>query len=125
MQADQNNVDQYISTFPDIIRERLEQVRATVRAAAPEAEETIKYAMPTYVLHGNLIHFAAFKHHIGLYPTPNGIEAFKEELAPYKSAKGSAQFPHDQPLPLELISKIVKFRVAENLKKQKKPRAGK
>ncbi len=114
-----NTIDEYIGTFPQEIQTLLEQVRATIRQAAPEAEEAIKYAMPTFVLNGNLVHFAAYKNHIGFYPVPSGIEAFKKELSVYKGAKGSVQFPLDQPMPLELISKIVKFRVSENLKKVK------
>ncbi|TKC08559.1 iron chaperone [Pedobacter frigoris] len=110
------NVEEYISGFPEEVREILEQVRAAIRKATPEAEETIGYAMPTYKLNGNLIHFAAYKNHIGLYPTPNGIEGFKEELSKYKGAKGSVQFPIDKPMPLDLISRITKFRVEENLK---------
>ena len=114
-----NTIDEYISGFPDDIQTLLQQVRAAIREAAPEAEEAIKYAMPTFVLNGNLVHFAAFKHHIGFYPVPSGIEAFKKELSAYKGAKGSVQFPLDQPMPLELITKIVKFRVNENLLKAK------
>jgi len=110
-----NSIDEYIGTFPQEIQTLLEQVRATIRQAAPEAEEAIKYAMPTFVLNGNLVHFAAFKHHIGFYPVPSGIEAFKKELSVYKGAKGSVQFPLDQPMPLELISRIVKFRMNESL----------
>ena len=97
----------------------MEQIRNTIKQAAPEAEEAIKYAMPTYVLNGNLVHFAAFKNHIGFYPVPSGIEAFKQELSVYKGAKGSVQFPLDKPMPLDLISKIVKFRVKENFVKAK------
>ncbi len=95
------------------------QVRETIRASAPQAEETIKYGIPTFTLHGNLVHFGAYKHHIGFYPAPSGIEAFKKELSVYKCAKGSVQFPVDKPLPLTLITKIVKFRVKENLSKKK------
>lgn len=111
-----NSIDEYIASFPKDIQALLETMRTTIRSAAPEAEETISYGMPTFRLKGNLVHFAAFKHHIGFYPVPSGIEAFKQELAPYKSAKGSVQFPLNQPLPLDLISRIVTFRVAENLK---------
>jgi uncharacterized protein YdhG (YjbR/CyaY superfamily) len=111
------SIDEYIATFPAEIQSLLETVRATIRAAAPDAEEKISYQMPTFVLNGNLVHFAAFKQHIGLYPAPSGIDAFQQELAPYKGAKGSIRFPISQPLPLELISAIVRFRVAENLKK--------
>ena len=112
-----DNIDEYIAAFPQDIQERLQAIRAIVREAAPDAEETIKYQMPTFMLKGNLVHFAAFKNHIGLYPTPSGIEAFQKELSVYKGAKGSIQFPLDQPLPLELIGKIVRFRAAENLEK--------
>jgi uncharacterized protein YdhG (YjbR/CyaY superfamily) len=112
-----NSIDEYITTFPEEIQKILQEVRATIKAAAPEAEEKISYQMPTFFLNGNLIHFAAFKHHLGLYPTPNGVEAFAQELSQFKGAKGSVQFPLDQPLPLELITRIVKYRVAENLKK--------
>lgn len=115
-----NSIDDYIKSFPPGIQKLLQQVRASIQKAAPGAEETIKYAMPTFMLNGNLVHFAAFKNHIGLYPTPNGIEAFKKELSVYKGAKGSVQFPLDQPMPLELIGKIVKYRVAENMAKAKK-----
>jgi len=114
-----NNIDEYIGTFPQEIQTLLEQVRTTIRQAAPEAEEAIKYAMPTFVFNGNLVHFAAFKNHIGFYPVPSGIEAFKKELSVYKGAKGSVQFPLDQAMPLELITKIVKFRMEENLLKAK------
>jgi len=114
-----NSIDEYIGTFPQEIQTLLEQIRDTIRQAAPEAEEAIKYAMPTFVLNGNLVHFAAFKNHIGFYPVPSGIEAFKKELSVYKGAKGSVQFPLDKPMPLKLISEIVKFRVNENLLKAK------
>ena len=112
-----NNIDEYIAGFPAEIQIILQQVRATIKEAAPEAEEAIKYAMPTFTLNGNLVHFAVFKHHIGFYPAPSGIESFKKELALYKGAKGSVQFPIDKPMPLSLIAKIVKFRVTENSKK--------
>jgi len=119
-------IDEYISMFPDEVQTILNQVRQTIRGAAPEAGETINYQMPTFTLNGNLVHFAAFKTHIGFYPTPTGIEAFKEELAPYKGAKGSVQFPIDQPMPLSLIRRIVKYRVKENLEqKPKKKSSGK
>ena len=108
-------IDEYIAGFPPDIQEILEKVRMTIRKAAPEAEETIKYQMPTFVLNGNLVHFAAFKNHIGFYPVPTGIEKFKQELSVYESGKGSVQFPLDKPIPFSLISKIVKFRVKENL----------
>jgi uncharacterized protein YdhG (YjbR/CyaY superfamily) len=115
-----NEIDKYISDFPKEVQVLLKQVRATIKQAAPESTEAIKYAMPTFVLNGNLVHFAAFKNHIGFYPTPSGIENFKDELSEYKTSKGAIQFPLDKPIPLELISKIVKFRVKENLNKTKK-----
>ena len=111
------SIDEYIATFPKATQNILQEVRATIRAAAPDAEEKISYQMPTFFLKGNLVHFAAYANHIGFYPTPSGIEAFKDELSIYEGAKGSVQFPIDQPLPLKLITKIVKFRVTENLKK--------
>jgi uncharacterized protein YdhG (YjbR/CyaY superfamily) len=110
-------IDEYIATFPDAIQKLLQEVRATIKAAAPDATEKISYQMPTFFLEGNLVHFAAFKNHIGFYPAPRGIEAFKDELAVYKGAKGSVQFPLDQPMPLDLISRIVQYRAAENLQK--------
>ena len=109
------SIDEYIASFPPDIQARLEAMRATIRAAAPDAEEKISYQMPTFFLKGNLVHFAAFKQHIGFYPAPRGIEEFKGELAIYKGAKGSVQFPFDQLLPLDLVARIVRFRVAENL----------
>ncbi|AFV02714.1 MULTISPECIES: DUF1801 domain-containing protein [unclassified Dehalobacter] len=108
------SVDGYILQFPDETQEILRAIRNVIREAAPDAVEKISYQMPTFVLNGNLVHFAAFKNHIGFYPTPSGIEAFKQELAGYKGAKGSVQFPLNKPIPYELISKIVKYRVAEN-----------
>ena len=105
-----NSIDEYIATFPEEIQEKLAELRATIRASAPDAEEKISYQMPTFALKGNLVHFAAFKNHIGFYPTPSGIQTFKRELSVYEGAKGSVRFPIDKPLPLELISKIVKFR---------------
>ena len=108
------NIDEYIATFPEDVQVMLAELRATIQAAAPAAEEKISYQMPTFALNGNLVHFAAFKNHIGLYPAPTGMEAFQEELSVYKTGKGSVQFPIDQPLPLDLIRKIVQYRVAEN-----------
>ena len=112
-----SSIGEYIAVFPKDIQKNLEELRATIRAAAPDAKEKISYQMPTFDLKGNLVHFAAHKNHIGFYPQPSGIQAFKDELSIYEGAKGSVQFPIDKPLPLELISKIVKFRVAENLKR--------
>lgn len=107
-------MDQYIAGFPENIQTILQKLRTTIRLAAPEAKETISYQIPTFVLHGNLVHFAAYKKHIGFYPTPSGIEQFKNELSIYKNAKGSVQFPLDKPIPYRLISRMVKFRVKEN-----------
>ena len=109
------SVDQYIASFPSEVRAILKKVRATVRKAAPKAEETIKYRLPTLVLHGNLVHFGEFKTHIGFYATPSGNEQFRKELSAYKGAKGSVQFPLSEPIPFGLIGKIVRFRVQENL----------
>jgi len=111
-----NSIDEYIATFPEEIQKILKELRATIIASAPGAEEKISYQIPTFALKGNLVHFAAWKNHIGFYPTSGGTRAFKRELSNYKVSKGSIQFPLDKPLPLELISKIVKYRVAENLK---------
>ncbi|MBI5958035.1 MAG: DUF1801 domain-containing protein [Chloroflexi bacterium] len=112
-----NSIDEYIAAFPEEIRTILQEIRETIQAAAPDATEKISYQMPTFDLKGNLVHFGAFKNHIGFYPTPGGIEAFKEELARYQGAKGSIQFPLDEPMPLDLITRIVKLRVVENLEK--------
>ena len=117
------SIDQYISAYAPEVQEILQTLRQVIREAAPEATEKISYQMPTFFLHGNLVHFAAFKNHIGFYPAPRGIEAFKEELAQYKGAKGSVQFPLSQPLPYELIGRIVQFRVEENVRKaESKPK---
>lgn len=113
------SMDEYIAGLPKNIQKLLEEIRATIKAAAPGAEETINYGIPTFTLNGNLVHFAAFKNHIGFYPTPSGIEAFKKELSIYEGAKGSVQFPLDKPLPLDLVTRIVKFRVEENSEKVK------
>ena len=110
-----NTIDEYILQFPTEVQETLKTLRKVIKEAAPKAEEKISYKIPTFTLHGNLVHFAAFKNHIGFYPAPSGIEAFKEELSKYKGAKGSVQFPIKEPLPYELIIKIVKYRVMENM----------
>ena len=110
-----NDIDKYINSFPQEIQTLLEDIRSTIKAAAPEAEEVISYAMPAYKYYGMLVFFAAFKNHIGFYATPTGHEAFKKELSVYKEGKGSVQFLFDKPLPLKLITKIVEFRVKENL----------
>ena len=111
------DIDEYIAGFPKDIQERLQKIRMTIREAAPDAEEAIKYLMPTFTLKGNLVHFAAFKNHIGFYPAPRGIEAFRDELSAYEGAKGTVRFPLDQSIPYELIGRIVKFRVQDNLDK--------
>jgi uncharacterized protein YdhG (YjbR/CyaY superfamily) len=110
-------IDEYIAGFSPDVQDILEEIRATIREAAPGAEETISYQMPTFRLNGNLVHFAAFQRHVGFYPTPSGIEEFKTDLAAYKGAKGSVQFPIDQPIPFDLIRRIVEFRVKENQEK--------
>lgn len=110
-------IDEYIAQFSPAVQEILEKLRATIRAAAPGAQEAMKYGLPTFVLHGNLVHFGAFKTHIGFYPAPSGIEQFEQELAIYKGAKGSVRFPLDQPIPYDLVSRITAFRVQENLAK--------
>jgi uncharacterized protein YdhG (YjbR/CyaY superfamily) len=111
------DVDAYISGFSKDTQKLLKQVRATIKKAAPQVEEMISYGMPAYKLNGPLIYFAGYKNHIGLYPTPSAIVAFKKQISDYKWAKGSVQFPFDKPLPLELIKEITRFRVKENLQK--------
>ncbi len=114
------NIDEYISNFPEDVQLILKKLRKAIAKAAPDAEETIKYRMPTFVLYKrNLVHFAAFKNHIGFYPTPSAIIAFKDELTPYKQSKGAIQFPINEPIPLDLVRRIVEFRVKENLDKSK------
>ncbi|WHY75417.1 DUF1801 domain-containing protein [Neobacillus sp. WH10] len=110
-------IDDYILQFSLEVQENLETVRNVIKESAPDAVEKISYQMPTFYFHGNLVHFAAHKKHIGFYPTSSGIAAFKHELSEYKSSKGAVQFPFGKPIPYELISEIVKFRVAENIKK--------
>lgn len=114
------NIDEYITSFPDDVQVLLQKIRNTIHAAAPAAEEAIKYGIPTFVLNGNLVHFGGYKSHIGFYPAPMGIEAFKEETAQYEAGKGTLQFPLDKPLPLDLITRIVKFRVEKSLEKKQK-----
>ena len=111
------NIDEYIAGFPEDIKIRLETLRQTIKKAAPDAEEVISYLMPAFKYHGMLVFFASFKNHIGFYATPTGHAAFKKELSVYKEGKGSVQFPHNQPLPLSLVTKIVKFRVKQNMEK--------
>ncbi|RYG18947.1 MAG: hypothetical protein EOO07_07840 [Chitinophagaceae bacterium] len=109
-------IDEYIAGFPNDVQELLHQIRDTIKRAAPNATEKISYGMPTFYLNGNLIHFAAYKNHIGLYPAPQGITAFKEELSAFKGAKGSVQFPLNKHMPLDLIARITRYRADEQLK---------
>lgn len=118
-------IDEYIAGLSADIGEKLEALRATIRKAAPRAEEKISYAIPTFYMKGNLVHFAAFKNHIGFYPGASGVEVFREELSHYKTSKGTVQFPADRPLPLSLVSKIVKYRVQQNLEKANAKASGK
>ena len=114
-----NEIDFYISHFRLEIQERLELIRSTIKAAVPEAEEVISYKMPAYKLNGMLVYFAGYQNHIGFYPGANGIRQFQGEVSAFKNAKGSVQFPHTSPLPLDLVTKIVLFRREENLLKKK------
>ena len=114
------NIDEYIGEFPNDVQEILEKIRMTIQKADPDATEKISYSMPAFEQNGIVVYFAAFKNHIGLYALPSGHEAFQEELSQYKSGKGSVQFPFNKPMPYDLITKIVKFRVKENLEKAKK-----
>ena len=118
-QVGYTSIDEYIALFPEEIQKILQELRSTIKTAAPGAEEKISYQMPAFTQKGILVYFAAWKNHIGFYPTSSGTQAFKQELSVYKSSKGSVKFAIDKPLPLDLISNIVKFRVAENLKKAK------
>jgi len=115
--ANPGSIDEFIATYPTDIQEVLKKLRTTIKKAAPQAEETINYGIPTFTMNGNLVHFSAFEKHIGFYPAPSGIAAFKKELSAYKGAKGSVQFPLNKPIPYGLISKIVRFRVKENTAK--------
>jgi len=114
------NIDEYLIRFPKEVQQLLKKMRLTIKKAAPKAEEKISYGIPTFTLNGNLVHFAGYKNHIGFYPTPSGITAFKKELSAYKGAKGSVQFPINEPLPLTLVSRIVKFRVKKSLNTKSK-----
>ena len=111
------DIDEYIAGFPANIQQRLKEIRALIKKAAPDAKETIKYSMPTFTLNGNLVHFATFNNHIGFYPVPTQVEAFKKALEGYKTGKNAIQFPFDRPIPAGLITKIVKFRIKKNLEK--------
>ena len=114
------SIDEYIRSFPEHIHKKLLEMRDIIREQAPQAQEKISYQMPTFFLNGNLVHFAGYSKHIGFYPTSSGISAFKSKLSKYKNSKGAVQFPIEAPLPIGLIKQIVKFRVAENTKKEKK-----
>ncbi|KAF0091978.1 MAG: hypothetical protein FD141_162 [Fusobacteria bacterium] len=111
-----NLIDEYIQTFPEEVQKKLQEIRQVIKENAPEAIEKISYGIPTFYLEGNLVHFAAYSGHIGFYPAPSGIDAFKDELRAYKTSKGAIQFPIDKDIPLDLIKKIVLFRVGENTK---------
>lgn len=113
-------IDEYIASCPQAVRATLQTLRQTIQEEAPDAAETINYQMPTFTYHGNLVHFAAFKNHIGFYPTPSGIDVLGDEVAQYKAGKGTLQFPLDEPLPVPLIRKIVQFRMQENLARKNK-----
>jgi len=110
-------IDEYIALFPPEIQDRLQELRQAIREEAPDAEETISYRIPTFRLKGNLVHFAAFRDHISFFPASSGVEAFRKELSGYRISKGTIQFPLDAPLPLDLVRRIVQFRVRENLAK--------
>jgi uncharacterized protein YdhG (YjbR/CyaY superfamily) len=112
-----NSIDEYIGLFPFEVQDILTTLRKVIKESAPEATEKISYQMPTFTMHGNLVHFAAYKKHIGFYPAASGVAAFKDKLVEYKTTKGAIQFPIDKPLPYELIKEIVQFRVDENRKR--------
>jgi uncharacterized protein YdhG (YjbR/CyaY superfamily) len=118
-----STIDDYIADHPPAVQKILKAIRRTIRKAAPDAEEAIKYQIPAYVLNGNLVYFAAFTNHVSVYPAPRGAAAFKEELAQYKGGKGTVQFPLDKPIPHDLIRRIVEYRVAEQSKKKKPSRS--
>jgi uncharacterized protein YdhG (YjbR/CyaY superfamily) len=120
MNTNYKTIDEYIALQDEKVIPILEEIRKTIKNCAPEAEETIGYGIPTFKFHGNLVHFAAYKNHIGFYPGPSGIEFFKDEIAKYNNSKGTVQFPLDKPIPFDLITKITGFRVKQNLEKLKK-----
>lgn len=113
-------IDQYLDAFPPEVKKVMEKIRQVIRQVAPDAIETIKYGIPTFVHNGNLVHFGGYKNHVGFYPAPSGIEAFKKQLVKYQSGKGTIRFPINKPVPFDLIKQIVKFRVKQNLAKDKK-----
>jgi uncharacterized protein YdhG (YjbR/CyaY superfamily) len=114
------SMDEYIGTHPKEVQEILQKIRQTIKTVIPDAQETIGYGIPTFKLKGNVVHFAAYKNHIGFYPAPSGIEAFSEELSEYKTGKGTLQFPLDKPIPYSLIKKVTEYRAKETLAKKKK-----
>lgn len=115
-----DTIDDYIAAFPKDVQDDLQRLRRVIRESAPAAEEAISYGIPTFKLNGNLVHFAAYQHHIGFYPTSSGIAAFKKELMPYKLSKGTVQFPLGRPLPLDLIRRIVRYRIKESSAREKR-----
>lgn len=119
-QSSPKTIDEYIKSFPNEVQDMMQELRKTIKKVVPEAQETIAYGIPTFKLHGNLVHFGGYKSHVGFYPAPSGIEAFSKELVQYKTGKGTLQFPLDKPLPLELIRKVVEFRKEQNLAKKNK-----
>ena len=119
MMKNYSTIDEYIRSFPKAIQATLEKLRKTIHKAAPDATEAIAYGIPTFKLYGNLVHFGGYKNHIGFYPAPSGIEEFQNELAIYQTGKGTIAFPLDQPIPYDLVTKIVKFRVKKNLEKRR------
>ncbi|MCZ7556374.1 MAG: DUF1801 domain-containing protein [Bacteroidia bacterium] len=123
MQREANVIDEYIARFSPQIQEKLSEIRRIIREAAPDAKEKLSYQIPTFDLFGNLVHFAGYDHHIGFYPGSSGIARFRDEIAMYKNARGSVQFPLDRPLPAKLIRKIVLFRAEENRGKAGKPKS--
>jgi uncharacterized protein YdhG (YjbR/CyaY superfamily) len=118
MKKQYKDIDEYIKSVPENIQSTLEEIRQVIKRVVPQAEEGISYQMPVFKLNGNLVYFAAFKNHIGFFPTPSGVEHFKDEITSYKTNKGTIQFPLDKPIPFELIENIVRFRVNENLNKK-------
>ncbi len=119
MNKEITTIDEYIAGFPEDVQAKLQQLRKAIAQAAPKATEAIKYAIPTFILNGNLVHFGGYKNHIGFYPAPQGLEEFKEELSAYEGSKGTVKFPLDKPLPLALVKKITKYRAAMNAEKVK------
>lgn len=113
-----SSIDEFINKFPKTTQQLLQKIRKTIHTAAPEAQEKISYGIPTFTLHGNLVHFSAYEHHIGFYPGADGIRQFSDQLKNYETSKGTIRFPFDQPIPYALIAEITKFRVAQNLAKR-------